>query len=112
MGFCDSQLQEWFWFPEKAEGMESSLKSSLLLTNKLMVADNPRVLVLYFQHGLPIGLFVSIVAFTSVSFSVFWAVSKSDISGGFGTGGFFVSLMAFITMAYLRNGHIGRAIQR
>ena len=104
-GPTDSQWRTFFNHPEKCESRQTWLRDNLPKYDARVVGgyQGCDILVLYFEHGLAVGVLVTITCFCATGFALSWAIIKNDISGGCGIGAYIIGLMGLIAVFYVRN---------
>lgn len=106
----NSQWRNHFEYPELCKDKETWLRDSVPM-NDLPVTGGYRgrnIRVLYFEHSLAAGVLVILIVASASSFSLFWAIGKDDVSGGFGVGAYVLAVFAFLVTFCFQEGAIGR----
>lgn len=108
-GPTNSQWRKYFNHPELCEDRETWLRGHLPMNNDPVVGGyrGCKVLVLYFEHSLAIGVLVTTIGIVTTIFAILWAIKKNDLSGGFGIGGYFFAFIAFVATFYFGGSVLG-----
>jgi hypothetical protein len=98
---------QWFIYfnsPEKCEEGQTYLRTHLpKYPNKVIGGyKGLDITVLRFEHSFAIGVVVTMVGVISLCVSLFWAIIKGDISGGFSVGGYILTLTTLIAALWVR----------
>lgn len=63
--------------------------------------DGGFISVLYFQHALPIGLFIVFLVILITMLGITWAIAKNDIGGGFGIASYAIAVPTLAVTFYI-----------
>jgi hypothetical protein len=105
-GPTDAQWRTFFYHPEKCDVGETYFRQHLPKDQSKVVGGyrGRDVNVLYFDHSLPVGFLVTIIAAFAALLALFWSIAKHNISGGFSMGAFIIALISLMAYGFSKQG--------
>jgi hypothetical protein len=105
VGPTDSQWREYFNYPEKCEERATWLRLHLY---KYDIEDwkviggytGTDCFVLYFEHGLAIGVQVTLISGLAFACVLYWAIAQDSLSSGLAVFSAIVGFFGFVLTCY------------
>jgi hypothetical protein len=102
IGPTDSQWRTYFNYPEKCEQRATWLRLHLPKNESRIAGGYQGTdhLVLYFEHGIAIGVLATLVGGVAFGCALYWTFGQHNLSGGFGVASWIVGFVGFVAACY------------
>jgi len=106
VGPTDSRWRTYFNDPEKCEERATWLRWHLSKNNSRIIGgyQGTNNLVLYFEHGIAVGVLATIVGGVAVGCAFYWSFAQHNLQSGFSVAAWIVGFAGFVAACYI-NAH-------